>query len=206
MTDIVPAETAPPAAPALPTDIPGEWAALMRLAARIATTSMVPEPIRGRQHEVLAVMLHGAELGLAPITALRSIHVIKGQPTASAQLMRALIQRAGHMLSWREVTDERVVLYARRRDTGSEATVTWTAADAKRAGLWGKGNWSTYPRAMLAARATSEIARLLFADVLHGLAYTPEEVGYIGPLDAIDVDAQPSPADIADIGGAWDDE
>jgi hypothetical protein len=65
--------------------------------------------------------------------------------------------------------------------------------DAKRANLAGKGNWKSYPRQMLAARATSEIARLLFADLLHGLSYTPEEVGGIGPYDAIDVTSEPAP-------------
>jgi hypothetical protein len=176
----------------VPGDVPPTWQALMRLAARVAPTTFVPKPLRGNPGEVLACMMYGAELGLSPITSLRSIHVIDGQPTCSAQLMRALIQRAGHMLSWREVTAERVVLYGRRRDTGSDATVTWTLEDAKTAKLLGKGNWATYPRAMLAARATTEIARLLFADELHGLAYTPEEVGAVGPYDAIDIEYMPT--------------
>lgn len=206
MTDLVPA--AEQNAPAIPTDVPAEWQALMRLTARIAGTSMVPRPIRGNGAEVLSVMLHGAELGLAPITALRSIHIIEGQPTASAQLMRALILREGHILQWREVSSEKVVLYGKRRDTGSDALVTWTLDDAKRANLAGKGNWKTYPRAMLAARATSEIARLLFADLLHGLSYTPEETGGGGPYDAIDVtDPTADPMVIHSAGDAeWDDD
>lgn len=205
MTDIVPAE---PNTPAIPADVPAEWQALMRLAARVANTSMVPKQLRGNHAEVLSVMLHGAELGLAPITALRSIHVIEGQPTASAQLMRALILREGHILQWREVSSDKVVLYGRRRDTGSDALVTWSVEDAKRAKLLGKGNWQTYPRAMLAARATSEIARLLFADLLHGLSYTPEEVGGVGPYDAIDITTSPAETiipDLADL-GEWDDD
>lgn len=200
MTDIVPAEAA---APAVPSDVPAEWQALMRLSTRVADTAMVPKPLRGRPHEVLAVMLHGAELGLAPITALRSIHIIEGQPTASAQLMRALILREGHVLQWREVSSDKVVLYGKRRDTGSDALVTWTLDDAKRANLLGKGNWKTYPRAMLAARATSEVARLLFADVLHGLSYTPEEVGGVGPYDAIDVVHEPTRP--GPLGAEWTD-
>jgi hypothetical protein len=164
---------------------------LYSLARLTTNTAMVPRPLRGRPDEAFAVMVYGAELGLEPMAAMRSIFLIEGQPTCSAQLMRALIQAAGHMLAWREVGESRVVLYGRRRDTGADTTVTWTLDDARRAKLAGKGNWATYPRAMLAARATSEIARLLFADVLHGIAYTPEEVGAVGPYAAIDVDWQP---------------
>ena len=177
---------------AVPADVPPEWAAMMRLAARIAPTSFTPKAMRGKAGEVLATFMLGHELGLAPITALRSIHVIDGQPTCSAQLMRALILSKGHRLDWREVSTERVILDARRRDTGSTCRVIWTLDDARRAKLLGKGNWATYPRAMLAARATSETARLLFADLLHGLAYTPDEIAPGEAWPVVDVSSIPA--------------
>jgi len=161
---------------------------LYNLARLTTNTEMVPKPLRGRPDAAFAVMVYGAELGLEPMAAMRSIFMIDGQPTCSAGLMRGLIQSAGHVLAFRHVADDRVELYARRRDTGADAVVEWTIEDAKRAKLFGKGNWATYPRAMLAARATAEMARLMFADVLHGIAYTPEEVGAVGPYAAIDVD------------------
>jgi hypothetical protein len=164
---------------------------LLQLAKLTTNTTMIPKPLRGRPDEAFAVMVYGAELGLEPFAALRSIYIVDGQPTCSAGLMRGLIQSAGHVLQWRHVAADRVVLYGRRRDTGADAQVEWTLEDARRAKLAGKGNWSTYPRAMLAARATSELARLLFADVLHGISYTPEEVGAVGPYSAIDVDYDP---------------
>ena len=158
--------------------VPYSWDASWRLAQRISQTPFVPGALRGKPEAVLACVLYGAELGLGPMQSLASIHVIDGRPAAAPELMRALIARHGHRIDVVSSTDETVTLHGRRADTGGEATVTWTMADAKRAGLT-KGAWLTYPRAMLLARATSELARQLFADVVAGLSYTPEEVASI---------------------------
>jgi hypothetical protein len=48
--------------------------------------------------------------------------------------------------------------------------------DAKAANLNGRKNWRSYPRRMLAARATSELCRMLFADTLTGMAWSVEEL------------------------------
>jgi len=161
-----------------PTDVPASWVAAMRLAARIHSTPFVPKPLRGDPHSVLACILTGEELGLGPMQSLRMVNVIEGRPAASAELMRALVNRAGHRLSVVEATTDRVTLYGQRRDTGAEARVTWTLADAQRAKLTGNPAWGKYPRSMLLARATSELCRMVFADVIGGL-YTPEETAAI---------------------------
>lgn len=168
--------------------VPATWDASWKLAQRIAATPFVPGALRGRPEAVLACVLYGAELGLGPMQSLSSIHVIDGRPAAAPELMRALIARHGHRLDVTESSDERCALHGQRADTGAEATVTWTMADAQRAGLAGKGAWKTYPRAMLLARATSELARMLFADVVAGLSYTPEEVASIAGTDWSTVD------------------
>jgi hypothetical protein len=159
-------------------DVPSSWVALMRLTARINNTTFVPSALRGKPAEVLACMITGQELGLEPMISLRMINVIEGRPALSAELMRALVNRAGHRLSVVEAKQDKVTLYGRRTDTGSEATVTWTLEDAKRANLLGRGAWTTYPRSMLLARATSELCRQIFSDVIAGL-YTEEETASI---------------------------
>jgi len=151
------------------------------LARHIANTPFVPGALRGRPEAVLACVLYGQELGLGPMQSLASIHVIDGRPAAAPEMMRALINRAGHRLDI-ATTDQSVTIAGTRADTNATATVTWTMADAQRAGLVGKGAWKTYPRAMLLARATSEIARMLFPDVIAGLSYTPEEVASVAGL------------------------
>jgi hypothetical protein len=157
---------------------------------------MVPKALRGRPDAALAVMVYDHELGLQAMTSLREVFIIDGTPSCSAKLMRALILRAGHRLEWRELSPGTATLYGQRRDSQGDATVTWTIDDAKTAGIAGKDVWKRYPRAMLAARATSELARLIFPDVTIG--YTPEELGgaaeHFGTYDAIDVEADDLPA------------
>jgi hypothetical protein len=113
---------------------------------------------------------------LPPLQALRSIHVIEGKPTLSADLMAVLARRAGVRIRIIETTDTRCTIEATRPGSGEEpVSVTWTAEDAKRAGLDRKNNWRQYPRQMLRARCMAEVCRLAAGEALLGLA-APEEI------------------------------
>jgi hypothetical protein len=158
---------------------------------RIANTAFVPTAFRGKPESVFAAVLYGEELGLGPMQSLNSIHVIEGKPSMAPELMRALVFKAGHRIDVKVCMNDEVILYGRRADSGSEATVKWTMKDAQNAGLAGRGAWKTYPRAMLLARATSELCRMLFADVVAGLSYTPEEAASIAGSDWEEVPAEP---------------
>jgi hypothetical protein len=147
-----------------------------KLASRVHQTPFVPRAMQGKPEHVLACVLYGNELGLGPMQSLNSIHIIEGRAAASPELMRALVAKAGHRIDVTENTNTACTMKGSRIDTGAEATVRWTLDDAKNANLSGKDNWKKYPRAMLAARATSELCRLLFPDVIAGLSYTPEEI------------------------------
>ena len=143
-------------------DVPTSWVAAMRLAGRISNTPFVPKALRGDPASVMACILTGEELGLGPMQSLRMVNVIEGHPAASAELMRALVNRAGHRLSVVEARQDRVTLHGQRRDTGASATVTWTIADAQRAKLMSNPAWGKYhdrccwpgPRASCAARSS----------------------------------------------------
>lgn len=162
-----------------------------KTAQRIANTPFVPTAFRGKPESVFAAVLYGEELGLGPMQSLNSIHVIEGKPSMAPELMRALVFKAGHRIDVKVCMNDEVILYGRRADSGSEATVKWTMKDAQNAGLAGRGAWKTYPRAMLLARATSELCRMLFADVVAGLSYTPEEAASIAGSDWEEVPAEP---------------
>ena len=152
---------------------------MWKLSQRIAQTPFVPTGLRGKNESVLACILTGHELGIGAMQALNGIHVIDGRPAISPELMRALVFQAGHVINVVENTDSKCVLEGVRSDSGAKATVTWTMADAQKAKLADKQNWKTYPRAMLLARATSELCRVLFPDIIAGMSYTPEEIGSI---------------------------
>lgn len=141
----------------------------------IARTDFVPPSLRGNLPAILACVATGRSLGLPDMTALRSIHIIDGKATFSAELMVQLVRRRGHSITG-EVGDGSATVTGTRADNGDTMTVTWTAAMAERAGLLGKGNWKKYPEAMLWARAASQLCRMLFADCFAGSTYTPGEI------------------------------
>lgn len=155
------------------------------LAGKIAGTDFVPDAMRGKPAVVAAAILYGRELDLPPMVSLRSINVIKGKPALSAEAMRAMILAAGHELTFQEMTGARCVIVGRRKGQDATTTVTYTMDDAKKAGLAGQQQYAKMPRQMLAARATAEIARLIFADVIGGLVADIEVDDDAEPIAAV---------------------
>lgn len=168
MSDLLPAVTGPPQ--------PAEWRAMQEQAVVIASSGLAPQAVNTKE-KVLVIALKGRELALPPMQALSHINVIKGKPTLSAELMRALVQRAGHKFRVVSTSETECTVEGVRSDDPDNPTrVTWDLDRAKKAGLT-DGPWKTYTAAMLLARATSELCRAIFADVLMGCSYTPEELG-----------------------------
>lgn len=186
MTDIVPFQPPRQAASSSLELAPEAW----KLASRVADTDFVPKALRGKPEAVLACILAGHEAGISPMQALAKIHVVEGRPAMAAELMRALVMRAGHDVWIEESTSTRVVICGQRAGSERVSKVAWTMDDAKRANLAGKNNWRSYPRAMLLARATAELCRALFPDVLAGISHTIEELA-----DGDDVDRPLEPED-----------
>jgi hypothetical protein len=141
----------------------------------ISRTEFVPPGLRGNLPAILACVATGRALGIADMTALRSIHIIDGKATFAAELMVLLVRRAGHSITG-EVADGSATVTGTRADNGDTLTSTWTLAMADRAGLLNKSNWKKYPESMLWARAVSQLCRMLFADCFAGNTYTPEEL------------------------------
>lgn len=136
--------------------------------------------------QAVVKVLYGQELGIAPVTAMMSIHIIEGKPAPSANLLAAMIKKARPLYDYRvaELSNARceLVFFERGEEVGR---TTWTVEDARRAGLYDRknrdgspGNWQKYPRPMLFARAISEGVRTYCPDLFGGApVYTPEELG-----------------------------
>lgn len=154
------------------------WVELMQpaveLAKAIATTDFVPRGMRNNAPAIAAAILYGDEVGLGPMQSLSKIHVIEGRPMVAAEAQRALVLAAGHELWLDELTATRATWCGRRSGSDQVTRVTWTLDDARRAKLAGKDAWTRYPRQMLSARASAELVRAVFADVVGGLAAIEE--------------------------------
>ena len=147
----------------------------------LIASGLLPDSIK-KPEAAVAVMLKGQELQIPPMQALSHIVMVKGKPTMSAELMRALAQRAGHKIRIVESTRESATVEGvRADDPGHPTRITFDEADVKTAGLGGQQGHKTYPAAMKLARATSALCRAVFADALAGISYTPEELG--APVD-----------------------
>ncbi len=165
----------------------------------ISGTEFVPKAFRNNIPAILACVSTGRELGLGDMTSLRSIHIIDGKATFSAELMVQLVRRRGHSITFK-ASGESCTVHGRRVDNGDEGEFTWTLKMAERVGLLGKDNWKRFPESMLWARAVSQLCRMLFADCLAGASYTPEELG------AGDVTADELMEEPPDVDGAPDEE
>lgn len=163
---------------------------------------------------VSIAIMFGAELGLPPMAALRSMAVINGRPALYGDGLVSVIRRSGKAAYIRMGYDEKAkagFCEAKRMDTGEELRVEFSEADARQAGLWsdqpkvrrnGRNGpyetdndspWYRHPKRMMQWRATGFCLRNLFADVLAGVL-TDDEAREAsgGYVDYEDV--EPAPA------------
>jgi hypothetical protein len=153
------------------------WGVMKMQANELIKSNFLPASIKTPE-QAMMIILKGRELGIPPIQALSQIAVIQGKPTMSAELMLSQIMRLHPRtkISFSERSNEVCTIKVQRY--GCEPSVfSYTIGDAEKAGLLLKDSWRKYPRAMLHARAVSEMARSLFADAISGVSYTPEEMG-----------------------------
>lgn len=157
------------------------------LASRLGGASVLPKHIKS-EADAVALMLTGQELGLQPMQALRSLHMIDGRVELSAHLMLTLMTtRLGVKFEWLESTAKVAKLQLERPDQAPHVE-EMTIADAERAGLASRGTWQKYPKQMLRARAISNAARAYTPEILTG-CYVEGEL-----TEARLVDEQPAPA------------
>ena len=161
----------------------------MAMANALANANLLPRAYQKNPANLLFAMEYADAIGVHPMTAVQSIHVIDGKPSASAQLIAGLGRRAGHIV---RVKFDRKTMTAtaeviRKDDPDYTFQSVWDMDRARSANLTGKAVWKQYPDAMLKARAITEVARDAFPEALFGVAYTAEELG----ADRTDEDGAP---------------
>jgi len=171
-----------------------------RFSKMVAASEFAPKDFRGKPESCMLAIQHGSEVGLSPMQSLQSIAVINGRPTIWGDAALALVQASAvceFVYETVEGDGEKMeaVCQAKRRGYAKPTTVTFTVADAKKAGLWGKaGPWTQYPKRMLQLRARGFALRDAFPDVLRGLVTAEEARDYHDTETPAAVAEVPQPA------------
>lgn len=143
--------------------------------------ALIPYQMRGNAGDMYLLMQIAKHLNIPFVTALRGLSFIGDKdvkPAMSAQLMSALVRNAGHTLreQWDPETNTATAVIIRKDDPSFEHISVWDEGKARVAGLWeSTPTWIQYPKAMLTARAMSEVCRHAASEVLLGFSYVPEE-------------------------------
>src|SRR6202166_2382099 len=107
------------------------------LARMIATSPLCPLALRGREADVLLVMMTGAEIGLTTMQSLRNLYIVEGRIGMSAALIRGRCQKHGDcaLFEVAEADAAHAVVEVKKRGWTESRRVSWSIADAERAGL-----------------------------------------------------------------------
>lgn len=159
----------------------------MQLAQQLAKSSFVPQSLKNKPGDILATIIYGAELGLAPLTAVHNVAIINGKPAVYGDGLVAVCQ-SSPAYEWHKEGVEgegdarQGFCIVKRRGNPEAVRTNFTVSDAKRAGLWGKsGPWASYPDRMLTMRARGFALRDAFADALKGVITKEEAEDYNTP-------------------------
>lgn len=128
----------------------------------------------------------GLPRGLNQAQTLQNVHIMRGGKLSEhAAQQWGDVERSGLLEDVQviERSAKAVVLDVKRRGR-SPQRISWTMEDAQRAGLARSQTWQQYPARMLEARAKTEAATLIFADVVTGQGssgantYSTEEAAF----------------------------
>ena len=146
---------------------------VLRLADALDDCRTLPDHIKTKG-DIVATVLRGQELGWGPMASLRLLSNIRGKEVIDAAGQLGLMKtKAGISFVWSQTDNDAAVLEL-TVDGKKVPAVSFTTADAKRAGLGGN-TWSKHTGAMLRARCVSKAAKMYAPHVLAG-CYVPGEI------------------------------
>ena len=153
-----------------------------RLAEGLVKSGLAPKGMN-RPEQAMIAMQTGHELGLAPMTAVRSFAVVNGKPTLMGEPALGLLRVRKALKDGTDLTTE----YGGEGDDYGCTAQLWgngqhepfryrfTVAMAKQANLWGRtGPWTDYPDRMLMWRAVGFLLKDHFSHILLGVPLEAE--------------------------------
>lgn len=163
----------------------------LRALARIAAESK--QYASATEAQLFNLMLSAKDLGISPMKAINGgFYIVNGKVCMSTALMADRIRRYGHSIKIVEMSKDKCTIIAIRKDNNDSLKLEYTWEDATLAGLTGSLTWKKYPKNMLYNRCMSQVARILFPDVV-GNSYSEEE-----RFDIQNVPAENRPLENAD--------
>jgi hypothetical protein len=147
----------------------------------LAHSNLLPKHFQNNPANLLYAIEFAEALGMKPIHAITSVHVINGKPSASADLIGTMVRRAGHKLRVSGDDSYAEAVLVRVDDPDFEFRARWDMDKARKAGL-NTATWKAYPGAMLRARAITEVCRSGAPDALHGIQHSTEELQSLGEV------------------------
>jgi hypothetical protein len=178
----------------------------VELAKALAPSDIIPAAYQGKPANIVVAIEFGQSMGLSPAESLYRINVIKGKPTASAELIAAQVRKAGHKLrvSKDEANTSVTCTIVRSDDPKYPFVVTRDKAWAQQMGLAVKENYRKQPLTMLTWRAITACAREACPEALFGVAYTPDEMHDFDSVEPVSVD-ESATVSVADENAPVDD-
>lgn len=180
-----------------------------RQAQALARSTLVPKGLRGANLEettanVMVALMWGNEVGVSPVQSMFSINVIHGRPSMAAALKVGLVKQAPECLYFQciETTAQQATWETHRKGNPKPSRLTFTAAQAQRAGLLNRDtrsgqddNWTKWTETMLRWRAGAMLADAEYPDVTRGLGTQDERP----PEDAEPVSAIPETRPVVEV-------
>lgn len=152
---------------------PTGFNALWRIACAIDKSGIKPAGCKDAE-SVFIALAAGLEVGLSPMQSIQNVMVVNNRPALFGDAPLGLVMASGLIADFSEKFEGEgdnltAVCRSKRKGFESHSETRFSVADAKKAGLWGKGGpWSQYPKRMLQFRARGFNLRDTFPDVLKG--------------------------------------
>lgn len=148
---------------------------LWRFAICVHKSGLAPKGL-GTVEAVACALQYGAEVGLAPMSALKNVYVVNGRPELWGDGFRGVVTSIPEF-DWERYSVEfsgdgearTATVSMGRKGVNRTWSRSFSVADAKRAGLAGKETYKAFPDDMLSHRAFARVAKDVFPAQLAGL-------------------------------------